>query len=48
MDPDRVDTALAKRRADQIHSNNVYDPMTPVVHTLVAVFSNLIGIPTGV
>jgi len=39
------DTALAKRIvADQIHSNNVYDPMTdPSYMTLVAVFQYLIG-----
>jgi len=39
------DTALAKRiGADQIHSNNVYDPMTdPSYMTLVAVFEYLIG-----
>lgn len=39
------DTALAKRiAADQIHSNNVYDPMTdPSYMTLVAVFQYLIG-----
>ena len=39
------DTALAKRiGADQIHSNNVYDPMTdPSYMTLVAVFQYLIG-----
>ena len=39
------DTALAKRiAADQIHSNNVYDPMTdPRYMTLVAVFEYLIG-----
>jgi len=39
------DTALAKRiAADQIHSNNVYAPMTdPRYMTLVAVFEYLIG-----
>ncbi len=39
------DTALAKRiGADQIHSNNVYDPMTdPSYMTLVDVFEYLIG-----
>ena len=39
------DTALARRiGADQIHSDNVYDPMTdPSFMTLVAVFQYLIG-----
>jgi hypothetical protein len=39
------DTALAKRiTADQVHSNNVYDPVTdPSYMTLVAVFQYMIG-----
>src|SRR3989441_3861129 len=39
------DTALAQRiGADQVHSDNVYDPMTdPAYVTLVAVFQYLIG-----